>query len=531
MVSYPTSLSDISLFEKANGISVNVFGWENNKVFPLQITEHRFPKHVNVLLMSQGEKRHFTLIRNMSRLFGDRTGCKKRTFYCNYCLHGFSSECRLDKHLPYCSVNAPQKVILPEEKDKWLNFKSYSKGLKVPFVIYADFECFLQSCSDVKSHTEKYQKHVPSGFCYVVVSSVDKYNKPAVVYRGENVMDEFMSCLEKEREEIVNILSQVIPMNLSVEEEHAFQCELNCHICERLLGVDRVRDHDHLTGKYRGAAHNACNLNYRFSKENVRKHNSFHIPIIFHNLRGYDSHLIMESLGKDPNAKLSCIANNMARYISFFRGNFRFIDSFQFLSSALDTLVGNLPKDKFKILKQHYTDNLSLLCRKGVYPYDYMDNASKFMETQLPPIACFFNTLNNEPITEMEYEHAQKVWNAFRITNLGEYHDLYLKTDALLLADVFENFREVCLKCYKLDPGHYYTAPGLAWDAMLKMTGVTLELIDDIDMYLMWEKGIRGGISMISNKYGKANNTYLPDYDPAAASKYLTYLDANNLYG
>ena len=294
-----------------------------------------------------------------------------------------------------------------------------------------------------------------------------------------------------------------------------------------------MRDHDHLTGKYRGAAHNDCNLNYKFAKENIRKPGSFHIPVILHNLRGYDSHLIMESLGKGYG-RLQCIANNMERYISFSKGNFRFIDSFQFMNSSLDKLVGNLAKEgleKFKILNNHYSQNLPLLTRKGVYPYDYVENDSVFLETQLPSSDAFYNILNDEHISDSDYMHAQNVWRAFNIQNMGQYHDLYLKTDVLLLADVFENFRNLCLKCYKLDPAHYYTAPGLAWEAMLRMTGVELELLEDIYMYLMWEMGIRGGISMISNKYGKSNNHYLSDYDSSKSSKYITYLDANNLYG
>jgi len=148
----------------------------------------------------------------------------------------------------------------------------------------------------------------------------------------------------------------------------------------------------------------------------------------------------------------------------------QFIDSFQFMSSSLDRLSSNLPKEKFI-----YTDEENphpLLKKKGVYPYDYMDSFNKFSETELPARKDFYSVLNKTDISESEYQHAQEVWNTFEIKNLGEYHDLYLKTDALLLADVFENFRETCLKYYGLDPCHYFTSPGLAWDAMLKMTKI-----------------------------------------------------------
>ena len=159
-----------------------------------------------------------------------------------------------------------------------------------------------------------------------------------------------------------------------------------------------------------------------------------------------------------------------------------------------------------------------------------MDSFNKFNE-QLPTKEDFFSILNNEHITDEDYNHALEVWKTFSLKNMGEYHDLYLTSDILLLADVFENFRKTCLEYYKLDPCHYFTSPGLAWDAMLKMTKIELELMSDVDMYLFIEKGLRGGISYIANRYGKANNKYMKEYDEKAPSKYIMYLDANNLYG
>ena len=133
--------------------------------------------------------------------------------------------------------------------------------------------------------------------------------------------------------------------------------------------------------------------------------------------------------------------------------------------------------------------------QKGVYPYDYMDSFYRFKETKLPAKEQFYSILNDDYITSDAYEHAQNVWNTFNMQNLGEYHDLYLKCGVLLLADVFENFRKTCLQYCKLDLCHYFTSPGLAWEAMLKMTSVKLELKHDVDMYQFIEKGTRGGIS------------------------------------
>ena len=161
-----------------------------------------------------------------------------------------------------------------------------------------------------------------------------------------------------------------------------------------------------------------------------------------------------------------------------------------------------------------------------------MDSLEKLKETKLPPKEAFYSRLNDGGISDEDYAHAQKVWRMFKMEYYIDYHELYNKVDVLLLADVFENFRNICLENYELDPAHYYTAPGLAWHAALKVTGVNLELLSDIDMLLMVEKGIRGGVSMISNRYGKANNKYMGDkFNSNEPSKYIQYLDANNLYG
>ena len=275
-----------------------------------------------------------------------------------------------------------------------------------------------------------------------------------------------------------------------------------CFICqENIIDEPAVRDHDHLTGKYQGAAHNKCNLQYKYQKFNNNKQSpTYIVPVVFHNLRGYDAHLLMSGLGKYKTRRISCIANNSEKYVSFSLGGLRFIDSLQFLSTSLDSLVKNLPIEDFKLLTKFIenTEKRDLMLRKGVYPYDYVDSAKKLDEDLLPSKADFFSQLYNEGISNEDYLHAQNVWSRFDCKTLGDYHDVYLKSDVLLLADVFESFRRMAISTYKLDPAHYFTAPGLSWDAMLKLTKVKLQLIDDTDMYLMIESGIRGGVSMIT---------------------------------
>ena len=304
-----------------------------------------------------------------------------------------------------------------------------------------------------------------------------------------------------------------------------------CHFCKKPCGDDRVRDHDHITGKYRGRAHNKCNLEE--GKKNTRR---YKVPVIFHNLKNYDGHLIIQNVG-EHTSKIDVIPQNYEKYISFSFDHFKFLDSAAFLAASLDTLASNLydggkGKHKFKhSLKYNDKEHIDLLLKKGVFPYDYMTDWGVFDDTQLPPIDDFFSRLNDQNCSEDDYKHAQNVWDTFGIKTLGEYQDLYCKTDVLLLADIFENFRDLCMKDYDLDPVHYFTLPGFAWDCMLKLTDIKLDLLTDYDMHLMIEDGIRGGISMIGHRYAKANNKYLPDYDESKETSFITYLDANNLYG
>ena len=228
--------------------------------------------------------------------------------------------------------------------------------------------------------------------------------------------------------------------------------------------------------------------------------------------------------------EVKCVANNMEKYITFSVDGLRFIDSLNFLQGSLDSLVKATPKEALKMTST-ISNGSDLLYKKGIYPYEYMDSWDKFKETKLPPKESFYSKLNDEHITEDEYSHAKTVWETFKCKTLGDYHDLYVKTDVALLADVFENFRKLCLEQYGLDPAHYFTSPGLSWDALLKKTGVELELFTDLEMHMFVERGIRGGISMVSKRYAKANNPLVSGYDESKPNSYIMYLDANNLYG
>ena len=488
-------------------------------------------------------------------------------------------------HLVDCiAINGTQAVRMPEVfKDKdgkeripKAYFNNYKKMLPAPFVIYADFEALtekIDGCqpSSDSSYTSSYQSHQACSFAYKVVCSYSKkYSKSLVHYRGRDAARLFIQKMFYEVEDAQRVIRDEFnkPLVMADRDKESFSKSDKCYICKRsfLAGedgkVDKVRDHCHITGRYRGAAHNKCNLLWQISAEKLK------IPIVFHNLKGYDSHLIMQKLGKvivEKNKEIqsenkllrekfeefakksqefnktlkreisiNIIAQNFEKYLGFNLGqHLTFIDSFSFMSQSLDRLSSNLSEELFKYTRSVFPDpeRFNLVKKKGVYPYDYIDSFHRFHETSLPQKEDFYSILNDSHISEEEYSHAQQVWSTFKIKNLGGYHDLYLKTDVLLLTDVFENFRRTCLQYYSLDPCHYYSAPGLSWDALLRTSKINLDLITDLDQQLFIEKGMRGGISTITHRYAKANNKYISSYDPEKESNYIMYLDANNLYG
>ena len=563
-IQYPVSLRGIDRFEHLNPeISITVLGYnEEEKVYPLKVSKYTGCEHdIVLLLIKDGEKSHYCLVKNISALLSSQINNNDhKRYFCLNCFNSFKSPDSLDKHKEYCYNNECVKISMPPP-NTFLRFKNFRYSEKAPFAIYADFESLIKPMDNCdpdpnRSYTKKYQKHEPISFCYYIEcfnntlckeifndETKRKQLKSYIKTKPEDpdAIDVFIKWLEDDVKFLANITQK--KMIFTKENEKQFNMASDCWICGEELGNDRVRDHCHYTGCYRGAAHNSCNLKYRKPES---------VPVFFHNLTGYDSHLFIKKLGSSNKKEtIECIPNNEEKYITFTKTiitgqytnkkgesknktfNIVFKDSLKFMLSSLGALVNNLPKNGFKNISKYYTpEEVELIKQKGFYPYEYMDTEEKFNDTKLPPREVFYSKLSGKGISEKDYKHACNVWNTFKMKTFKDYHKLYNETDVLLLADVFENFRNLCLKIYRLDPVYYYTAPGLAWDACLKMTNINLELLSDPNMLLMFEKGIRGGISIISNRYGEANNKYMGNrFNKNKLSKYLMYLDANNLYG
>ena len=356
---------------------------------------------MNLLLITKDEKKHYILIKDFNAFMYNQSKHKERKHFCMYCLQCFSSERILANHVNNClTINDAQAINMPEQGENILKFNNFHKQLPVPFVIYADFEVItkkVQGCEqseemkkdkDRRSYTEAYQTHEDCGYGYKVVCCYDdKYSKYTCIYRGENAVYKFMEKMLEEVKYCKTVIKKHFnkPLVMTEVDKQCLKTMDRCHICgEKYTDKDvRVRDHCHITGKFRGPAHQECNLKLRIKPEDIK------IPVIFHNLRGYDSHFIMQQIGEiakkhgytnkkgeKQDLNINAIPNNMEKYMAFMLGNhLTFIDSFQFMSSSLDKLVSNLPKDDliytFKVFKGK---RLDLMYQKGVYPYDFMDS-------------------------------------------------------------------------------------------------------------------------------------------------------------
>lgn len=570
-VEAPVKLTDIPKFEKLNPqLSINVYGlekifsgnkWIYQVVGPLYLTKNRRLGHINLLLLMDDDgNSHYTWITDLGKLVNSQVFSRKGvSFFCDSCLNYFYSEERFERHYEdECShiyTKLPTLDLVldahgQEVRENILKFKNYHRQLVSPFVIYADFESLLKPIQTAlpnpkNSFTVTTCEHQPYSFAYYVKCSFDNTVSKYVTYRGVNVVDEFMENLEKDAMSIYNhFLKDIRPMNALLPQQlKNHSAATSCYICELPFDITnpnlkKVKDHCHVTGNYRGPAHSICNLNHKIP---------YYIPIFFHNLN-YDSHLFVKQLATKCE-DVQVIPQTKEKYISFSKRilvdtralpdgklkniyiTLRFLDSFRFLHFPLSDLAKSLTPTQCVEICKEFGSNFELMRLKGVFPYSYVDSFAKLNQTSLPTMTDFYDKLKEEHISSEEYSRANKVWTTFNCKTLGEYSDIYLKTDVLLLTDVFESYRSVCLRHYKLDPAHYYTAPGFSWDAMLRYTSVKLELLTDINMLHFFRKGIRGGVSTCIKRKAEANNPFVDNYDITRPTSYIMYLDATNLYG
>ena len=482
---FPLKLCDVSKFEAQNPFSINVFEIdENNEIIFCHKTKNYKgkDKHVNLFLL---ENKHFALITNLSGLCRQQLSYKRKAkFFCDQCISFFLSQEILDKHLKNCLKFNNVKYEFPA--DDFIKFNNIANQFRLPFIIYADSECILKNVTDINlkgAHTE----HEAHSIGFYFLSDFEQVPSAYECKREKNVSEWFAKQLKMIAYEIQDFLQYSFePIRMSDEEEEAFENAEKCYVCDKPFSIDdwKVKDHSHISGSYRGAAHNTCNLKGR---------KNYTIPIVMHNSANYDMHLVIRNVIKHIPGRVDVIAKNTETYIGVTVRvadtwvRLKFIDSYKFLPCKLEKLADFLPNENKQLIR-NFCDNdeeFDLLNRKGFFPYEYLTSFEK-LEDDLPPIEDFDSSLRGKTTSQEDYQHVQNMWNTFK-KKFDRSVGKYLMVDGLLLCCIFKGCRKTSLQTFSLDPAHYYESPGLAWDAFLKQSDIELEIIKDIDIYNFFE--------------------------------------------
>ena len=434
-------------------------------------------------MITDGEKWNYLTVKYLPGLLKGITSTHEKDFYCSNCFHSYRTKNKLESHKEIFENHDYCHVEMPTKDNNIIKYNHGEKSMKVSFIIYADLECLLEkksTCINIpnESSTTKINKHTPSGYSILTSCSFDESKNELNYYRGKNCMKKFCKDLKEHATRIINYKKKKIII-LTKEEKLNYNDQQICYICKKEFDKSdkkhhKVRDHCHYTGKYRGAAHNICNLRYKVTKE---------IPVVFHDGSTYDYHFIIKELVEEFEGNFDCLGENTEKYITFsvtlkkkienknLETNYKikFIDSFRFMSSSLSKLVDNLSeaihnnkcadcksnldyiktKNEKLILKcynckQRYRKKFNkelikrfastyefcyndlnkfvLLLRKGVHPYEYMDTWERFSEISLPSKEDFYSNINMEDISDIDYRHTNNVFKGFKLESVGDYH-------------------------------------------------------------------------------------------------------------
>ena len=568
--------SDMYRFEKLNNLSINIyelnFDQNKHKLIPIEISKNKSDEVIDLLIY----KNHYVLIKKLNVFIGKHDS----KYVCRKCLNSYTTHNMIVKHKKLCQENQQLKTS-PDSHIYWK--KCFQKN-KLYFRIYADFEADnKKENTSIGDKTTNIYKQEPVCNGYYIVSELEDvlksgYYKSPLGYENVNwFVDELIKLESKMNFWLKDTKKDII---MTEEDNQDFENDNICRYCEKFIEINKVRDHCHLTGKYRGPAHNECNLQ-------VKQKDSNFITIGLHNFSNYDCHMFFKQLvdRKKDNVKFEIIPKTDEKYISIRYGCIKFIDTYRFLSSSLDklveTLVDNSHKtlknlkrevigddkilniinvlenmidktkrnksisdlkkkypDKIneleeafldyigendlKLLKTEFPDKWRYLTKKLAYPYEYFNSIEDYNK----PVdnlqnKDFFSKLKNKCPDDKEIDRTREIIKKFNIKDGKELTELYCKSDVLLLACVFEKFIKVSQNEFGISPLYFVSLPGYTWECGLKYTNIRLQTLQDKDMILLLENGIRGGISgVMGDRYVKSDK-----------DKNIIYVDATNLYG
>ena len=387
---FPVSIKDIGKFESRNNVSVNVLAVEDRDIY-IHRKGRRVGREINLLKVYEDGIRHYTAVKSLSILLSSKnSNTKRKQHFCMNCLQGFTQELSRDQHQAYCKDNESVRVEMPKQGST-VEFKDGQNQFRVPYIMHADFELILEpmdygSSDSNQPYTYEVNQHTPSGWCVYSKFAYRDVDNPLRTYRGKNCIETFCNYIKGEARRLYHMFPE-LPMDpLTKKQWKKYKRSTKCHICYKpfMLRDPKVRDHCHYTGFYRGPAHSLCNLRYKIPS---------YIPVVFHNLSGYDAHLLVRELGGHAS-DMEVIAKNKEDYISFSikvpvdsyvdkNGEEkdkliepRFTDSFKFMSSSFDSLTKNLVRGGKKLFGfEDYSElQYGLLTRKGVYPYENINS-------------------------------------------------------------------------------------------------------------------------------------------------------------
>lgn len=553
-ISFPITVGHIKKFVKQNDeldITINIlFRTLSKLVFPYECGIGNGKKVVNLLLVQKKPKvntkikigRHFLGITDVNKYLSQkyinprtRKCSYHETFYCLNCFNTFGSYTSLSQHELICLKQKPVLEVVPNEDEK-IKFKNYKNQHMQDLVGFLDFECLLKpgenvKCTDCKrvrckcdkSFSELVNHQDPFAYSFVVMNSKNDIIHEKT-YIGEdaatNFVDHLMSCWVNW---IKNLLRTSKPMKFTEDNKLAFDRAQHCYLCKKSFKnySTKQRDHNHFSGQFLGAACLYCNLQRR------RPHK---LPIFLHNGSKYDFHFIIRALNQKNVGRIKILPYNGEHFRTIEFKGFQFLDSIAFLQASLDQLSDDLSKTNhdYRILKQTYLtqsegkfdpEKFEALIKKSYYPYEYCTDMQTMIDTKkLPNRSKFYSKLKEKTIDRTEHEMAKKVWKLFDCQNLIDYTKIYCKLDTILLAEIFQKFRNDMQRFSSLDPSHYISLPAFAFDSMLKITNCILGLMTDIDMIHLVESSIRGGVSFISNRFLKSEQD---------STSEIVYIDAN----
>ena len=511
--------SDVHRFKDLNNLSVNLYELNfyqdgdklKHNLIPIGISKNESVNVIDLLIY----KNHYALIKKLHVFLGDHN----KSFVCRRCLNFYTCENGLINHKEKCEDD--NICTIRTSNESHLYWKKHFHRNPLYFRIIADFEADNEiDGSNIGNKTTNIYRQNPVLNTYYIISELEDvlesgyYESPLGYDNVDWFVEEVIKIENKMAVYFKNTTEDII---MTEQDEEAFDNDNICRFCEKEILSDKVRDHCRLTGKYRGPAHNTCNIN-------VKQKDSIFIPFAFHDFSNYDCHMFFKRLVdlKKDKVKFKIIPKTNEEYTAVKYGCIRFIDSYRFLSESLDKLVKNLDEDDFKILKKEFPDKWHYLNKKLAYPYQYFNSINDYQK----PVdnlkkEDFFSKLKNDYPEDDEIERTKKIIKLFKIKDGEELTKLYCKSDVILLADVFENFVKVSTKEYKIVPLYCVSLPGYTYQCALKYTDIKLQTLQDKDLILLIENKIRGGISSVmGDRYVKSDE-----------NKKILYMDATNLYG